>query len=1016
MRMFKTAFTAALMFAALNVCVPVCAMTQNEFLEICRNGDALQLAAALKDEGASVTKADGKGNTPLMIVVQARGTEVDLQKVRLLINAGSNVNAQNKESMRVLMLAAQKSDSPAVIAELVNAGAELEERSTRGWTPLAFAAARNPDPAIANALFDLGADINATENTEATPLALALRAGNTYAVVSALLDNGAALTAPNAKKTQTQAPDPKKYTEAQLTEIKERLKQTPQLVAATPERFAQACRYGIPQRINLFLKARTDPNAVFDGLTPLMYAAESNVHPGVITMLLQWGAHENERDERGSTALIKAAASNRNSAALTELLTAGARADYRDIEGKDALDYARANTAYRPEDLQLLSSIAITVQEAEKRGAELELERQKAEQLAATDVRQLTDLYRKLAKNQTEVLRLTENTADLRKQLDHALQTAGTAQKLEQRGQLQLDEQKRLVEKLTRECENLRDSQQKDRESLRSITDKLTSLWQTELQKNLKLVKETSLVTQQRENEIKDLSQQLQTSRDENQQLALAQVENENRHQSELNAAKELSEAEKAILESSLNREIEELKRELEQQKTEHRQALEWQNSAVSQHKQEILSLKAQQSRLLENSALKNQQYVADLTAQHNKELQDLRAQAEKQRLDELKKLDAQWQQKKDAEIVALRTEHVMELTKQQKDLEGDFQNRLAELAREKDEETRKKLEAAEAESFNLKAQFDETVASMREAVDRSIASAQEKETSIEELKATFLSEKAALEKQLSDEKAHADEELQKRLATQETQLRAEFEVEKARLDASSHQDLLNTATRLESGYVDKLNEIKKQHQEDLEEQISQLQAALDEARAQAASERERADKAEAELRATEDKKRSDDINTGIEQGRSEARRIFESAYAASIRQTEARYDRMLKEQQTRLQMEHSAELETLSAKHQQEFQKVTLEAVQQRERLLTEQRLENEQKITDLRAEWNAQASSREQELIAQHQEEIQRLKSDYEESTARLAASLKQEYLHQLEKFISFRHFLNSTANRNS
>ncbi len=271
----KSRLTAAALFMAIFLTTPAWSVNQKEFMDICLKGDALKVAAALKDEGVSANKADSKGMTPLMMAAQSKGAAADPNKIRLLISAGGNVNAQNRDSMRVLMIAAQETTNPEVIAALVNAGADMEERSSKGFTPLCFAAARNSNPEIVNVLADLGADVNATENTGSTPFMLAARNSNSFNVLKALLENGADPRTPNsAKKTPISFIETsKKYTPEQIAFLTEAAQQPPSLKPLSPERFAKLCSRGVEPRIKAFLEARTDPNAPYESMTPLMYVA-----------------------------------------------------------------------------------------------------------------------------------------------------------------------------------------------------------------------------------------------------------------------------------------------------------------------------------------------------------------------------------------------------------------------------------------------------------------------------------------------------------------------------------------------------------------------------------------------------------------------------------------------------------------------------------------------------------------------------------------------------------------------
>ncbi|WP_462363520.1 ankyrin repeat domain-containing protein, partial [Pyramidobacter porci] len=521
MTLLKSKFSAFFAFAAVCFCTPAWGLSQKEFMDLCLNGDALQVAAALKDEGISVGKADAKGNTPLMMAAQAKGKAADPDKIKLLVNAGSDVNAANKDNLRALAVAAQDSDNPEIIVALVAAGAELQERGSRGWTPLSFAAARNPRPEITAALIDLGADLAAADNSGATPFMLAARAGNAFEVLITLLDEGAdpTVTGANKKTAWSYIENSRKYAPEQLSTLKERTRQKNAPAPMGPERFAQLCRRGTARRVGLYLEARTDPNAPVDGLTPLMWAAQYNAHPDVVGVLMKWGARENARDGRGRTALILAASANGNPKVLSALLAHGARVDYRDVDGKTALDYAQANPAFAAEDLQLLASIAASVNEAEERGIQIGAERQKSAGGAADDPR-IAPLYKKMAADQHEILRLTTATAELRKKADLATQTAQNAEKQLQASHEQTAQQNALIRRLTDNLTALQASQRKDLELNRGNIDTLTALWQSEMQKNLKLVEENTLNFQRQKGEIDALVARLQVAEARSDQLA----------------------------------------------------------------------------------------------------------------------------------------------------------------------------------------------------------------------------------------------------------------------------------------------------------------------------------------------------------------------------------------------------------------------------------------------------------------------------------------------------------------
>ena len=311
------------------------AMTQREFVDLCRDGSPAEITLALRDEKLSPARAAG-GVTPLMGAASARGAAASVEKLRLLIDAGAKVNVADGNGMTPLMYAAQFGDSPAVIRFLLSAGASREAKDRRGWTPLAFAAAKNNSVEMVNALVDAGADIDARARDGATPLLLALRGGANRGAVISLLDSGADREAKDlsgrvlgdyfkASRFKADA--------AIAALIQDAAGQKP----LEPSRLVQLCRFGSAKRLRSALKAGSDPNAAVDGLTPLMWAARDNRDKDMLSALIDAGADVNAQDPEGRTALMYAV---KNPAAVATLMNAGARVDLFDKNGRSALEYA----------------------------------------------------------------------------------------------------------------------------------------------------------------------------------------------------------------------------------------------------------------------------------------------------------------------------------------------------------------------------------------------------------------------------------------------------------------------------------------------------------------------------------------------------------------------------------------------------------------------------------------------------------------------------------------------------
>ena len=99
-----------------------------------------------------------------------------------------------------------------------------------------------------------------------------------------------------------------------------------------------------PDVLTVLLKAGADVNVADNyGLTPLMWDAEYNQNPETITTLLKAGADLKAQDKGGFTALMIAASRSLNPEIIITLLKAGADAKAKNGKGYTALDYAKYN-------------------------------------------------------------------------------------------------------------------------------------------------------------------------------------------------------------------------------------------------------------------------------------------------------------------------------------------------------------------------------------------------------------------------------------------------------------------------------------------------------------------------------------------------------------------------------------------------------------------------------------------------------------------------------------------------
>jgi ankyrin repeat protein len=239
--------------------------------------DAMKL---LLDQGAEVNAQNAFGSTALIWAA------ADIDKVRLLVERGANVNLTGKTGRTPLFVAAMSDGSAPIVKLLVSKGADLKAKDAFGNTT-ALAAAVGNDLDTLRLTLDAGVDVNAAGVTGMTPLIVASYHSNVEAV-KLLLAKGAQVNVAAKSPILFPADAPKSGPIA--------LSEMTALLAASGAGSADATR--------LLLDAGADINAKDGrGMTPLMLAVATNrQNPELIRLLIDRGAKLDVQSGAGETA------------------------------------------------------------------------------------------------------------------------------------------------------------------------------------------------------------------------------------------------------------------------------------------------------------------------------------------------------------------------------------------------------------------------------------------------------------------------------------------------------------------------------------------------------------------------------------------------------------------------------------------------------------------------------------------------------------------------------------------
>jgi len=293
----------------------VSAFAQNpsdRFYQAIRNNDLSALRTLLKT--SDVNLKDQKESTPLMYAA-AFGS---LDAVRILLDAGADVNAKNALSVSPILWCAGDLEK---VRLLVSKGADVNARSKQNQTPLLIAASQDGASEIVKLLLDKGADASARGFMNTTALLSATYANDT-AIVKLLLQKSVDV---NAKDVTGQTA------------------------------LMNAASYGNAEVLRMLLAKKADVNAVGEArgqqvknggialgsFTALLLGVAYGGQEA-IKVLLDAGAKVNVQDVRGMTPLMLAVATDRADARVVKLLLAkSADTAIKSKNGETAADWAK---------------------------------------------------------------------------------------------------------------------------------------------------------------------------------------------------------------------------------------------------------------------------------------------------------------------------------------------------------------------------------------------------------------------------------------------------------------------------------------------------------------------------------------------------------------------------------------------------------------------------------------------------------------------------------------------------
>jgi|AntRauTorckE5430_2_1112549.scaffolds.fasta_scaffold16494_1 hypothetical protein len=139
-------------------------------------GNYADLVELFVQEGVNIEATNGYGNTALLCAAEATGERNDGSAVRVLAEAGADIEAANEFNGETALMKACNNGNALVVNILLQAGADTEAENGIGETALTCSLT-TPNISVVKLLLQAGANVNASSHTRQTALTKAVENG-----------------------------------------------------------------------------------------------------------------------------------------------------------------------------------------------------------------------------------------------------------------------------------------------------------------------------------------------------------------------------------------------------------------------------------------------------------------------------------------------------------------------------------------------------------------------------------------------------------------------------------------------------------------------------------------------------------------------------------------------------------------------------------------------------------------------------------------------------------------------